>query len=846
MQIGISEEPYSPPGLILKDSDTDDKHDNSQDLFKEEEDNGDHGDGNHGNGYPPGDFPLSPPVLEPPKRLVNEKYESSNSSDEELSVLPTANVDNEPAKSITPPPLVTIDTAPKKPRVPHHCEDDDDDVFLPSPSPQAATPCKDRSNVEGDKSNSLPVNDESLPDADNKPGPLATNTNDSNKASSMVIGRRGRAAGKVLDESKLSIPLERGWQRIVRTRAAEGNAAPRVDICYVTPCNRRLRTFPEIQRYLQSKEITDLTVDHFTFSKKVKVGIVIDEQFRAENLENKLVQPRRGRPPKRAMAPSKQEEDHESSSRISLEPHEVMINHHPSPSITASSIVTDTAGTPHLTTITVPPTYPYSVHFSIEEPHTITTVVNELASNSAHVMTSSSNLAESDHMTGPSSHVIDPPSHMTDPPSHMTGSSIDAFTPSTHMISSSSTHADSSFDHMTDHMTTQPSHMTVLQPGHNTTSSLPQAVPPLLSGNNPNITTTTNTNNASDSNSGDKRSRGRPKGNKAKSSSVNNNIVKTNDRKGRKPKHVTHIAPSVISSFAQPPSLPHEEHNITTNDTCEASAVTRVIKTNKDKKRQIIQANKVRKKAESTRQQQTQRQRERLLLKQAKENKEKINKIKEAEWHQLRKSRLAKQKHAQNQIKARQRTLKLLEEIKQKEEERDRIMRIRQLEMQKAEQLRKPTEDLLVNDLVFLPPLAKLDWITIPSKSFAELVMVFEFCHSFEEFLELELVPGFSEVYRGLFNGEIKTSNNEDETPLGNGVMTLLVHLVKAVIHDSGPKIYTTSGQSVRDIEVKDDTVSELLRLYLKNRQNKTFKQVKHNHITHSNITPITDMQYPG
>ena len=114
--------------------------------------------------------------------------------------------------------------------------------------------------------------------------------------------------------------------------------------------------------------------------------------------------------------------------------------------------------------------------------------------------------------------------------------------------------------------------------------------------------------------------------------------------------------------------------------------------------------------------------------------------------------------------------------------------------MQKAEQLRRPIEDLLVNDLIDLPTLSKIKWIHLPSNSFADLVMVFEFCHSFEDFLELESIPKFPEVYRGLFNIEKETTpNNEYESSFNifhpGGLMTLVIHLLKAVVHDNVQKV---------------------------------------------------------
>lgn len=53
----------------------------------------------------------------------------------------------------------------------------------------------------------------------------------------------------------------------------------RVDICYITPGGRRLRTFPEIQRHLdllQEGTGGQLTIEHFTFSKKVDLGETLD------------------------------------------------------------------------------------------------------------------------------------------------------------------------------------------------------------------------------------------------------------------------------------------------------------------------------------------------------------------------------------------------------------------------------------------------------------------------------------------------------------------------------------------------------------------------------------------
>ena len=123
-------------------------------------------------------------------------------------------------------------------------------------------------------------------------------------------------------------------------------------------------------------------------------------------------------------------------------------------------------------------------------------------------------------------------------------------------------------------------------------------------------------------------------------------------------------------------------------------------------------------------------------------------------------------------------------------------MRLRQLEREKAEQLRRPTEDLLVNDLIELPTLTKLKWVELPPHSFADLVMVFEFSHSFDDFLEIERVPRFSELYAGLFNVTIEREEEEEEEESGadkgkrvNGLILLTMQLVKAAVHDGGSRV---------------------------------------------------------
>lgn len=166
---------------------------------------------------------------------------------------------------------------------------------------------------------------------------------------------------------------------------------------------------------------------------------------------------------------------------------------------------------------------------------------------------------------------------------------------------------------------------------------------------------------------------------------------------------------------------------------------------------------------------------------------------------EIRKSRLARQKENEYRQQALERTRNLMEQLRKQEEERERLARLRQLDIERAEQLRKPTEDLLVKNLTTLPPLPKMELVCLSSKAFLDLVTIFQFTNSFEEFLDLDSVPQLPDLYCGLFNAHwVKTKNmenNDEEMVVAtssdkNSVIQVLIQMVKAVTHDPGTKVH--------------------------------------------------------
>ena len=157
---------------------------------------------------------------------------------------------------------------------------------------------------------------------------------------------------------------------------------------------------------------------------------------------------------------------------------------------------------------------------------------------------------------------------------------------------------------------------------------------------------------------------------------------------------------------------------------------------------------------------------------------------------EIRKSRLARQKENEYRKQALERTRNLMEQLKKQEEERERLTRLRQLDLEKAEQLRKPTEDLLVKNLSDMPSLSKMELVALSSEAFMDLVTAFQFVCSFEDFLDLDSAPQFIDMYCGLFSTTIDSDDmlvvcSEDT----DTVLNVLIQMVKAVVHDPGTKV---------------------------------------------------------
>ncbi|XP_014676074.1 PREDICTED: bromodomain adjacent to zinc finger domain protein 2B-like [Priapulus caudatus] len=97
---------------------------------------------------------------------------------------------------------------------------------------------------------------------------------DSSDSAAAAATKRRRV---IRDERELRTPLERGWRRQTKIRALS-MCGVRGDVLYFAPCGKKMRTYPEVQRYLEKHRIADISRDNFSFSTKMNIGEFLDPQ----------------------------------------------------------------------------------------------------------------------------------------------------------------------------------------------------------------------------------------------------------------------------------------------------------------------------------------------------------------------------------------------------------------------------------------------------------------------------------------------------------------------------------------------------------------------------------------
>ncbi|XP_052805441.1 bromodomain adjacent to zinc finger domain protein 2B-like isoform X3 [Mya arenaria] len=92
-------------------------------------------------------------------------------------------------------------------------------------------------------------------------------------------GRPIKRRHVVLDDFEIRVPLEKGWKRQTNIHSY-GRRGIVGEVWYFAPCGRKMKTIPDVMRYIERNGITDLGRGHFSFNTKVNVGEFYEARVR--------------------------------------------------------------------------------------------------------------------------------------------------------------------------------------------------------------------------------------------------------------------------------------------------------------------------------------------------------------------------------------------------------------------------------------------------------------------------------------------------------------------------------------------------------------------------------------
>merc|ERR1719422_831359 len=151
----------------------------------------------------------------------------------------------------------------------------------------------------------------------------------------------------------------------------------------------------------------------------------------------------------------------------------------------------------------------------------------------------------------------------------------------------------------------------------------------------------------------------------------------------------------------------------------------------------------------------------------------------------------------------------------EKEKEKERRNETKRLELEILTEMRKPVEDMALPESKPLPEIPRIDKLKLSGEAFANILMVFEFLHNFGETLgfDMESLPTMTSFQAALLNEDTET---EEE------LLSIMSHLVVCAIEDPGVpmplKTLTILGQNLRQADITNTNLSEILRIFIQAR----------------------------
>ncbi|XP_050306247.1 bromodomain adjacent to zinc finger domain protein 2B isoform X3 [Anthonomus grandis grandis] len=179
-----------------------------------------------------------------------------------------------------------------------------------------------------------------------------------------------------------------------------------------------------------------------------------------------------------------------------------------------------------------------------------------------------------------------------------------------------------------------------------------------------------------------------------------------------------------------------------------------------------------------------------------------------------RRQHLALIKAMENRRKMEEKERRKQQLMAEKQANKEKKLEQRKADLEILTELRKPCEDLELQNQKPLPEYERMPGLKLPGKAFADCLMVFEFLHNFGETLgfDMESLPTLESLQQALLSNEHSFDAEEE-------LFSVMTHLLVCAIEDPGiphPARHTTIlGQSLRQADITTSNLSEILRIYL-------------------------------
>ncbi|CAF0885829.1 unnamed protein product [Rotaria sp. Silwood1] len=169
----------------------------------------------------------------------------------------------------------------------------------------------------------------------------------------------------------------------------------------------------------------------------------------------------------------------------------------------------------------------------------------------------------------------------------------------------------------------------------------------------------------------------------------------------------------------------------------------------------------------------------------------------------------------QLELKKRQEEKLLLIEQRKAEKNAQREKKIQEkyMEIVLAKEMKRITEDMQLRDLKPLPILKPVENMRLSIEAFANCLMIIEFLNNFKHILNIpdNLIPTLNSLQQSLLN----SSSSRD-------LNSLCQILLRIALEDPGipnpKKALTNLGQKLSEIDITEHTFSEILRIYIRER----------------------------